>query len=117
LGRMLTAADDRVGAEPVALLSDLLWRRRFGADAGVLGRSIKVNGVSHTIVGVMPEGFRFPEFAQVWAPLAPARQDQKRGDRSLGVVARLKPGVDAAAAGRELRAIAAAISAEHPETN
>src|SRR5262249_30893531 len=90
LGRTLTADDDRTGAAPVMLLSDLLWRRRFGADPRVLGMTLKVDGVAHEIVGVMPPGFRYPAFAQFWMPLTPARHDQKRGDRSLGVVARLK---------------------------
>ena len=116
-GRALRADDDRIGAEPVALLSDMLWRRRFGADPAALGRTLKVNGVEHTIVGVMPPGFRFPEFAQFWTPLVPARHDQKRTDRSLGIVARLKPGVDVAAAAGEMRVIGAAVAAEHTATN
>jgi putative ABC transport system permease protein len=117
LGRGLRAEDDRVAAEPVALLSDALWRRRFAADPAVLGRTMKVNGVSHTIVGVMPPGFRFPEFAQFWTPLVPARHDQKRSERSLGIIARVKPGVDAVAAAGEMRVIGGAIAAEHTETN
>jgi len=117
LGRALRADDDRIGAEPVVLLSDMLWRRRFGADPAVLGRTLKVNAVEHTIVGVMPPGFRFPEFAQFWTPLVPARHDQKRTDRSLGIVARLKPGVDVAAAAGEMRVIGTAVAAEHTATN
>jgi putative ABC transport system permease protein len=117
LGRAFGTDDDRAGAEPVALLSETLWRRRFGGDPGVLGKTMKVNGVSHTIVGVMPAGFRFPEFAQFWTPLVPGRHDQKRTDRSLGVIARLKPGVDVGAAGVEMRGIAGGLAAEHRDTN
>lgn len=117
LGRGFTADDDRPGAPPVALLSDLLWRRRFDADPRVLGAAMKIDGVAHTIVGVMPPDFRFPEFAQFWAPLAPARHAQKRSERSLGVSARLRTGVSIAAAGAEMRSIGAALAAEHQATN
>jgi predicted permease len=117
LGRSLTGADDRPGAEPVAVLSDLLWRRRFNADPAILGTTMKVDGVAFTIVGVMPPGFLFPEFAQFWTPLAPARHDQTRGDRSLGVIARLAPGADVSIARTEMRSIAGAVAAEHPATN
>jgi putative ABC transport system permease protein len=103
-GRGIAEADDRAGAEPVVVLSDTLWRRRFAADTGVLGRPMKVDGTARTIVGVMPPGFRFPEFAQFWIPLTPARLDQKDTERSLGVIARLKDGVDVRAAAAEMGA-------------
>ena len=117
LGRALSADDDRPGAAPVILVSDLLWRRRFGADPRVLGMTLKVEGIAHEIVGVMPPDFRYPEFAQLWIPLAPARHDQKRSDRSLGVVARLGTDATPAAAAAEMHAIAAGISREHTDTN
>jgi putative ABC transport system permease protein len=103
-GRGLSDEDDRAGAEPVVVLSDTLWRRRFAADPAALGRVMKIDGTAYTIVGVMPPGFRFPEFAQFWIPLTPARHDQKPTERSLGVIARLKDGVDARAAGAEMGA-------------
>jgi predicted permease len=106
VGRGLTAGDDRPGAEPIVLLSDVLWRRRFNADPAVLGTTMKVDGVAFTIVGVMPPAFRFPEFAQFWTPVGPARHEQKRTDRSLSVIARLAPGVDVATAAAEMRTIA-----------
>ena len=117
LGRGFIADDDRPGAAPIAIVSDVLWRRRFGADPGILGAAMKVDGVSHTIVGVMPPDFRFPEFAQFWTPLAPARHDQKRSERSLGVIARLRPGVSVAAAAAEMRSIGSALAAEHQAAN
>ncbi len=117
LGRAFTSDDDRVGAEPVVLLSDGLWRRRYGADPHVLGRTIKVNGSARAVIGVMPAGVRFPEFAQLWVPLAPEAHDAKRSDRSLSVIARLRPGADARRADAEMKTIAAAIEAAHPETN
>jgi predicted permease len=117
LGRGLTAEDDRPGGEPVVLLSDVLWRRRFDADPRVLGTTMKVDGAAFTIVGVMPPDFRFPEFAQFWTPLAPARHEQKRTERSLSVIARLAPGVDVPVAAAEMRTIAGAPAETTPDTN
>ena len=117
MGRGLTASDDRPGAEPLVVLSDVLWRRRFNGDPRVLGTTMKVDGVAHTIIGVMPPGFRFPEFAQFWTAMAPARHDQARGRRSLGVIGRLRPSADLAGAAAEMRAIGGAIAAEHKDTN
>lgn len=117
IGRQFTAADDAAGAEPVALISDALWKRRFGAQESVLARTIRVNGTDRTIVGVMPPGFRYPEFAHVWLPLAPAAADWKRDDRSLGVVGRLREGVTLDQARAEVRTVAAALEQTYPATN
>ena len=117
LGRGFAPADDAAGAEPVVVISDVLWRSRFASDPRVLGTTLKVNGVARTIVGVMPAGFRFPEFARLWVPLGPAATDWPRTDRSLGVIARLRRGVDLAAARKEMRALAAAQAAAHPESH
>ena len=65
--------DDRPGAGRVAVISERLWRTRFNADPGILGRSIVLNGDSHTVVGIMPPGMRFPSrLTDVWLPLGPA---------------------------------------------
>lgn len=70
LGRGITESDvERVGAEPVVVISDALWRERFGADPGVLGRHVRVDGRPHTVVGVMARGFAFPDDTDVWRPL------------------------------------------------
>ena len=116
-GRGLTPDDERPGAELVALVGDALWRRRFGADPQILGRAIKVNGVPHVVVGVMPAGIRFPEFAQFWTPLAPAMRDAKRSNRSLSVIGRLRPGANPRSADAEMKTIAAGVAAAHPQTN
>ncbi|HEX2454507.1 MAG TPA: ABC transporter permease, partial [Vicinamibacterales bacterium] len=117
LGRELTVEDDALAAPPVVLISDMLWRRRFAADPSVLGRPMKIDGVEHTIVGVMPDGFRFPEFAQLWIPLAPSAKGWIRTDRSLSVVARLRPGVSIDQARAEMRTLASALEARYPESN
>jgi predicted permease len=117
IGRHFTNADDAPGAEPVALISDAIWKRRFGADANITNRTIRVDGIERVIVGVMPQGFRYPEFAHVWLPLAPAAREWKRDDRSLGVVARLRDGVTIGQARAEVRGIAAALETTHPQSN
>ena len=116
-GRDFLPADDRVGAEPVTVISDLLWRRRLAADPQILGSTIKINGVEHTIVGVMPDGFRFPEYAQLWRPLAPAAVGWTRENRSLAAIARLRDGVTISGARAEMRTLAAAQATEYPATN
>jgi predicted permease len=67
-GRTLVADDAREGAEPVAVISDRLWRSRFGADPSVVSRRIVLDGVAHTVVGVMPQGFSYPLETEVWTP-------------------------------------------------
>jgi putative ABC transport system permease protein len=117
IGRQFTSEEDLTGAEPVAIISDALWKRKFGAEPEILKRTIRVNGIERPIIGVMPPGFRYPEFAHVWLPLAPAAREWKRNDRSLGVVARLRAGVALDQARGEVKAIAAALAQTYPETN
>lgn len=120
LGRDFADADARTSAAPVVLLSHGLWRSEFAADPGVLGQPIRVNGVPRTVIGVMPEGIGFPEFAQLWTPmldgpLAPGTPGATRDDRSIGAIARLTPGRTTAEAEAELSALAATLAAQYPE--
>jgi predicted permease len=69
LGRRFAIDDTRPGATPVVVLSDRLWRQRFGGDPAAVGEQLIIDGVSHTVVGVMPAGFQFPAKAQLWLPL------------------------------------------------
>jgi predicted permease len=117
LGRGLRAEEDVPGASPVVLISHRLWTRRLESRSEVVGSTIKVDGVARTIVGVMPPGFAFPEFAQLWVPLQQSGTEWPGRDRSLGVVARLRPGTRLEEARSEMRAIAAARALAHPETN
>ena len=114
LGRMFAEADDRVGAAPVVLLGHGLWVRRYGADSSVIGRTVRVNGVPRTVIGIMPPKFRFPEFASLWLPLAPEVHAMPISDRSLGVIGRLAPGVSLAAAGLEMQQVAAGLARQQP---
>ena len=95
MGRAFNDEDARYTDSPdVIIISDGLWHRRFGADAGVVGRVVRINDVPRTIVGVMPAGFVFPPGAELWSPLSLAGDfGRERDGRFLrGVLARLKPG-------------------------
>jgi putative ABC transport system permease protein len=117
LGRDFVAADDRPGAEPVALLSDEVWRVRYAADPGIIGRSMSVNGRPHTIVGVMPADFEFPMFQKVWVPLEPLVHQEPRDRRSVTTFARLAPGVSMDAAQEEMKIVTAGLAHEYPAIN
>ena len=118
VGRGFSSADDAPGAPQVALLSDQLWRNRFGADPGVLGRAIRLNGEPTTIVGVMPRGFRFPILQDLWLNLRPDPNAVPRGEgRRLEVFGRLKPGWSREGAGANLAAITRRLGDAYPETN
>src|SRR2546426_399504 len=98
LGREFTADETRLGGPPAAVLSYGLWRDRFGALPAVVGRPIRVNGTSYTVVGVMPRGFRFgPVSPGLWLPLA-LRPDVRDQGHNTNMIARLSPGVTLAAA-------------------
>jgi putative ABC transport system permease protein len=115
LGRFFTAEEDAPGKEHVALISDGLWRRRFGANPQIVGRNVQFNGESYTIIGVMPPNFNFPHpNNQVWAPLALDSAKYDRGHGFLQGVARLKPGVTVEQARADLRNIAEQIKKEFP---
>jgi putative ABC transport system permease protein len=116
LGRGFTADDDRVGAAPVVLLSDGLFARRYGADRRIIGQTIRVNGVAHTVIGVMPPRFKFPEFADLWVPFVPNATGGARDQRDFGVVARLRPGISLANADGEMIRIAKGLEEKYPET-
>jgi putative ABC transport system permease protein len=115
LGRTFTPDDDHPGAR-VILLSYRLWRDRFGSDPGIVGRDIAVNSERYTVVGVMPEKFRLPDFAKAWVPLAWTDADRAiRGNHNYLVIARLKPQVRIDQAKAELAAISTRLEQQYPE--
>jgi putative ABC transport system permease protein len=116
LGRGFTRDEDQPGGPKVALVGHRLWQRR-GGDGSALGATIKLDGVVHTIVGVMPPGFAFPEYAEVWTPLGLERAGAGRDAHDLDVVARLAPGVTVEQARGELVGISRALEREHPDAN
>jgi putative ABC transport system permease protein len=90
LGRAFAPEEENAGHNRVVLLSDRLWRSRFGSDPSVLGKAIKLDGEFYTVIGVMPAGFGFPNEADVWTPLTLASDAH---NATLQIVARLKPGI------------------------
>jgi predicted permease len=116
-GRGLIAADGEPGAPAVAVLSDGLWRQRYGADAGLVGRSIVVDGRPVLVVGVMPPGFDVPAGAALWLPATIDEAFRETSGRSLAVVARLAPGVSVEQARAEMETIAKNIEKERPTKN
>src|SRR5471032_1009657 len=93
LGRQIREEEDKPGGPRVVLLSHGVWQRRYASDPLVIGRTITVNGNPHTVVGVMPPKFQFPEQAQLWIPQTPIEYAGPRTARNLQVMARVKPGV------------------------
>ncbi len=108
LGRGFLPQDAAAGSPGVVILGHGLWSRRFGADAGVLGRTLRVNGMERTVVGVMGEGFRFPELEDVWTPLRVdgAGEGPGEGSRSYLAFGRLREGVSPEEARAEFRILA-----------
>ncbi|HUE86150.1 MAG TPA: ABC transporter permease [Vicinamibacterales bacterium] len=124
IGRTFTDADAQPGGPTVAIVSDALWRRRFGADPAVLGRAVMLDGTPHEIVGVMPPSFRSlfdllsPDRRSLWVPAVyPPELLANRGDHGLRLIGRLADGVSAESARAELAAISEALAAQYPETN
>jgi putative ABC transport system permease protein len=117
LGRQFSEEDDRPGAPPVVMLSHGVWERKFLADRSIVGKSITVNAVSRTVVGVMPERFQFPQLAQLWLPLTPLEYNAPRSTRSLLVLARLKESVSFEEARRDITDVAGRLSSAYREND
>jgi putative ABC transport system permease protein len=115
-GRGFADEEDRPQGPRVALISHRLWQERFDGNPAVVGGTLTLDGAPHVVVGVMPPGFAYPEYAEVWTPLG-LRADGARDDHGLEVVARLADGVAVERAQGELVAIAAALAREYPDTN
>lgn len=119
LGRDFTAKDDRPGAASVVILGNGIWKTRYGSDPSIIGRTIKVDEVPSAVIGVMPDGFKFPVNADLWVPLAqlPNLVDAKRDTRYLQVFGRLAPHVTIAQARADLERVAASLAHDYPDTN
>ena len=124
LGRALVAADDAPGAPPVAVLGERLWREKFGADASIAGKTIRLDERLFAVVGVLPASYLTPPNdppAELWTPLAqdPVFADlrQKRGGHYLTVVARLGEGVSIRRAEAELATIQEGLARAYPKEN
>lgn len=119
LGRLFRPEEEIPGASQVALLGYGFWKRSFGGRPDIVGESVVLNQERVTVIGVMPEGFRFPEYSDVWQPfpLPTAEKPEYRGSHGQQVWARLRPGATLEQARAELDTLGARLSAEHPTTN
>ena len=121
IGRVLRPDEDAPGRERVVVLSDGFWRRRFGGDPGIVGRTLVLDGERHEVVGVMPPGFRdpFDRTAELWRPLALAPEDfadSRRTNEFLAMTARLRTGVTSEEASASLRTVAEQLKTAYPDS-
>ncbi len=121
LGRVFREDEDKPGAPRVAMISHSLWQNRFGGDAAIVDKSIRLNGEPYTILGVMPPGFEFPDKVDVWLPLGPLTADANLQVRDnhpgLFGLARLKPGATLEKARADLDTVAVRLEQQYPESN
>jgi predicted permease len=118
LGRTFRAGEDTPAGEKVAILSYTVWQQRYGGDRTIVGHQLRVNGAPHTVVGVMPEKFAFPDDDQIWVPLQTDPLAAPRGQgQFLQVVGKLKPGVSLDQASVDLATISKRLGAEYKESN
>jgi predicted permease len=117
LGRDFQPDDERVGAPSVVILGHALWRTRYQSDPGIVGRTIRVNGLPAAVIGVMPEAFEFPMNAALWQPMSALRADLRdnRSARVVDGVGRLRPGISRSQARAELQRIDATLRRTHAE--
>ena len=116
IGRDFHEDEDRIGAPKVIILGDRIWRERFGARADVLGQPVMVNGVPHTVIGVMPAGFEFPATAGAWTTMQLDPQNS-RGNHSWQVIGRRKPGTSIEQVHADIARIASRLEQQFPSSN
>ena len=118
LGRPLIEDDESAAAPPVVVLGHDVWINRLGSDPAVVGRTVRVGNVPHTIVGIMPQSFGFPIAHSSWVPLKlnDANYPRRTGG-PIRIFGRLAPGVELAAAQSELTAVSRRIAADYPDTH
>jgi len=119
LGRTFSLDNEQSGQDQVVVLSDGLWKRRFGADPSIVTKTITLDGKSYQVLGVLPSSFRFPQSAELWAPLNfGAFPEMKiRKAHFLRPVGRLREGVSLAQAQSEMDAIAGRLAEQYPDSN
>jgi putative ABC transport system permease protein len=118
LGRVFLPQDERSSQNQTVVLSYGLWQRRYGADRAIVGQTIKLDGLSRTVIGVMDKKFNFPVSIEMWVPWTMDPQEsQVRGRHYLEVLARLNPGVSIRQASAEMTGISRRMAQQYPETN
>ena len=117
LGRRFAEGEDLPGAEPVVVIGHGLWQRRFGGDVNVLGTAVRLDNQPHTIIGVAPSGFDYPEQTEVWRPLGWDPAQHSRSARFFEVVARLRPGLTVTQARADITALGRRLEDDYPDSN
>jgi predicted permease len=117
VGRNFLPEEDRPGGPPAVLISNALWQRRFHSDPGAVGRTLTVDGIPRTVVGVVPHELGEMVHADLWLPTAINPNNPERQNHNYGIVARLKPGVTVAQARSEMTVIAQLLELAYPATN
>lgn len=118
MGRNFTDEESQPGKDGVVIITHRLWQRRFGGDPNIVNKNITLGGVSHTIVGVMPAGFDFPNVADLYGPLAITTElAQNRRFHAYYVIGRLKPDVSIQSAQADTNNLTARLEQQYPETN
>src|SRR5215470_13879715 len=108
LGRNFSGEENEPGKDSVAIISHSLWKRRFGGDPNIINKTVTLNSISRTVVGVMPEHFNYPKGAEVYSPLAiTAQLKSARSFHTFYVIGRLKPNVSIKQAQADIDTIAA----------
>lgn len=118
LGRNFLTEEEQLGKDHEVILSYGLWKRRYGADRTLVGRTIRIDGEDFTVVGVMPEDFHWQFWSgprQLWVPVGYTKTDFGRDDNSFLSIARLKPGVTVAQASAEMASIGADLARQYPQ--
>ena len=116
-GREFRPEDERPGAPPTVILSDAVWRGRYGADDNILGRTIRINDVATTVVAVMAPRMTFPGTSDVWLPLPRPDNLLRRDVRNLTMFARLRPGATERSARAETAVVGERLARAYPATN
>ena len=118
LGRDFLPMDEASGADPVAMLNYEFWETQFGKDSGIIGRTLKLNGIPTTVIGVMPPGFSFPQKLEAWVPLVQTPKVMERQNRNTWmVIGHLAQGVTMQAAQAEMDIVGKQLAAAYPLTN
>ncbi len=117
-GRGFLDEEGREGASHRVVLGHDLWQRSFGGDAGIVGRSVMVDGEPHEVVGIAPLGFRFPEGAELWSPIVlPPAGTARRDQHYLSAIAVLAEGRSLEDASKAMALVAQRLQKDHPDTN
>ncbi len=116
LGRVFLPEEDQPGHSNVVVLSHRLWQEHFASNPAIVGHDVKMDGESYLVAGVMPANFQFPDFAQMWTPMAWTDKERAvRGEHHSVVIARLKPGIDVKQAQAEMNTISDRLQQQYPE--